>query len=60
MYLLFTVRLYTRSLPRSVQKPPKVYFFDNQDVLGDPGARFENFVATHLLKRLYFEEDYEG
>ena len=26
MYLLFLVRPYTRSLPRSIQKPPKVYF----------------------------------
>ncbi|MDU9050435.1 MAG: ATP-binding protein [Candidatus Electrothrix sp. Rat3] len=60
MYLLFTVRPYTRSLPRAVQKPPKVYFFDNQDVSGDAGARFENLVATHLLKRLHFEEDYDG
>jgi predicted AAA+ superfamily ATPase len=60
MYLLFFVRPYTRSLPRAIQKPSKVYFFDNQDVMGDSGARFENFVATHLLKRLHFEEDYEG
>ncbi|MEA3546561.1 MAG: ATP-binding protein [Thermodesulfobacteriota bacterium] len=60
MYLTFTVRPYTKSLPRAVVKPPKVYFFDNQDVLGDTGARFENLVATHLLKRLHFEEDYEG
>lgn len=28
--------------------------------MGDSGASFENFVATHLLKRLHFEEDYEG
>ncbi|MCI5225012.1 MAG: DUF4143 domain-containing protein [Candidatus Electrothrix sp. AR4] len=60
MYLLFFVRPYTRSLPRAIQKPPKVYFFDNQDVMSDSGARFENFVATHLLKRLHFEEDYDG
>ncbi len=60
MYLTFTVRPYIRSLPRAVLKPPKVYFFDNQDVMGDSGARFENLVACHLLKRLHFEEDYEG
>lgn len=60
MYLTFTVRPYTKSLPRAVVKPPKVYFFDNQDVLGDNGARFENLIAAHLLKRLHFEEDYEG
>ena len=62
IYLIFTVRPYTKSLPRAraVVKPPKVYFFDNQDVYGDNGARFENLVAAHLLKRLHFEEDYEG
>ena len=60
MYLTFTVRPYTKSLPRAVLKPPKVYFFDNQDVLGDNGAKFENLVANHLIKRLHFQEDYEG
>jgi predicted AAA+ superfamily ATPase len=60
MYLVFTVRPYTRSLPRAILKPPKVYFFDNADVLGDEGARFENLVATHLLKKIHFIEDHEG
>ncbi len=60
MYLVFSVRPYTRSLPRAVLKPPKVYFFDNGDVLGDEGARFENLVATTLLKRLHFLEDRDG
>jgi len=60
MYLVFSVRPYTRSLPRAVQKPPKVYFFDNADVIGDTGARFENLVATALLKRLHFLEDRDG
>ncbi len=60
MYLVFAVRPYTRSLPRAILKPPKVFFFDNADVIGDDGARFENLVATHLLKRLHFIEDREG
>jgi len=51
---------YTKSLPRAVLKPPKIYFFDNGDVLGDEGARFENLVATSLIKRLHFLEDREG
>ena len=38
----------------------KVYFFDNGDVLGDEGARFENLVASNLLKRLHFLEDRDG
>ena len=38
----------------------KVFLFDNADVIGDEGARFENLVATHLLKRLHYLEDREG
>jgi predicted AAA+ superfamily ATPase len=60
MYLAFCVRPYTKSLPRAVLKPPKVYFFDNADVLGQEGERFENLVATSLLKRLHFLEDRDG
>jgi len=60
MYLVFSVRPYTKSLPRAVRKPPKVYFFDNGDVLGDEGAHFENLVATSLLKRLHYLEDSQG
>ena len=54
------MRPYTRSLPRAIRKPPKVYFYDNADVVRDPGARFENLVATHLLKRIQFLEDRDG
>lgn len=60
MYLVFVVKPYTKNLPRAVQKPPKVYFFDNADVIGDEGARFENLVATHLLKKTNFLEDRDG
>jgi predicted AAA+ superfamily ATPase len=60
MYLVFAVYPYTKNLPRATQKPPKVYFFDNSDVIGDEGAVFENLVATHLLKHLQFREDLEG
>ena len=60
MYLVFSVKTYTKSLPRAVLKPPKIYFFDNGDVIGDEGARYENLVATSLLKRLHFLEDRDG
>jgi len=60
MYLIFAVYPYTKSLPRAVLKPPKVYFFDNADVIGGEGERFENLVATNLLKRLHFLEDRDG
>lgn len=60
MYLIFSVRPYTLSLPRAILKPPKVYFFDNGDIVGDEGARFENLVAASLLKRVHFLEDRDG
>ena len=60
MYLVFSVRPFSKSIPRAILKPPKVYFFDNGDVIGDEGARFENLVASSLLKRLHFLEDREG
>jgi predicted AAA+ superfamily ATPase len=54
------VKPYTRNLSRSIQKPPKIYFYDNGDVQGDEGARFENLVAAHLIKKLNFLEDRDG
>lgn len=60
MYLIFVVKPYTEKLSRAISKPFKVYFFDNADVDGDEGAVFENLVATHLLKKINFLEDYEG
>jgi len=60
MYLLFPVLPYTQNIPRAIQKPAKIYFYDNADVTDESGQRFENLVATHLLKRLHYLEDYEG
>jgi predicted AAA+ superfamily ATPase len=60
MYIVFVVKPYTKKISRAIQKPPKVFFFDNADVLGDDGARFENLVATHLIKKIHFLEDRDG
>ena len=60
MYLVFRVAPYASTIPRAIRKPPKVYFFDNGDVIGGLGKRFENLIATLLLKRLHFIEDFEG
>ena len=48
MYILFSVRPYTENIARSIQKPPKVFFYDNADTENDEGVRLENLVATHL------------
>ena len=38
-------------------KQPKVYLWDWSEIK-DPGARLENFVASHLLKAVHFWTDY--
>lgn len=60
MYLVFVVRPFTKNISRAIQIPPKVYFFDNADVIGDEAAVFENLVACHLLKKIHFLEDRYG
>jgi len=60
MYIAFSIPPLTRGVTRSIRKPPKVYFYNNADALGDESARLENLVATTLLKRLHFIEDYQG
>lgn len=60
MYIAFSITPYTIKVLRAVQKAPKVYFYDNADCIDDKAARLENLVATHLLKRLQFREDYFG
>ena len=60
MYILFQVPPYSDNIARALIKPPKVYFFDNSDVVGEKGPRFENLVAAHLLKRLHYLEDFGG
>ena len=62
MYICFPVWPYTKKLTRAIQKPPKVYFFDNADIISenDEGPRFENLIATHLLKRIHYLEDCKG
>lgn len=60
MYLIFVIRGYDKKITRAVHKPIKVYFYDNAEVRGEESARFENFVATHLLQKNCFFEDYHG
>ena len=49
LFYLFTIRPYTEKLARSLRREEKVYLYDFS-VIEDPGARFENLVALHLMK----------
>ena len=44
---------------RAVKKEKKLYLWD-WSAVADPGARFENLVACHLLKYGHWIEDTEG
>lgn len=49
LFYVFDVRPWTRSVRRSLRKEGKAYLWDWSEV-EDEGARFENLVASHLLK----------
>ena len=48
-YFCFAVRPWSRNLTRALRKEPKFYLWDWSGVR-DPGRRFENLVASALLK----------
>ncbi len=48
-----------KSKIRAVKKEQKLYMWDWSQV-SDPGIRFENLVASHLLKYCHYLEDVEG
>lgn len=59
LYLTFRISPFGSPKIRAVKKEQKIYFWDwtqNQSA----GARFENLVASHLLKYCHFIEDTEG
>lgn len=59
-YSVFSIRPYSKGISKAITKTPKVYFYDNGEVVGDEGVKFENLVANHLIKRLHFLEDLYG
>jgi predicted AAA+ superfamily ATPase len=59
-YAVFTVRPFGKTIAKAITKTPKIYLYDNGEVEGDEGAKFENLVATHLFKRVQFLEDLYG
>lgn len=60
LFIVFLVRPWHRNVARAILQTPKVYFFDTGLVTGDEGVRFENAVATMLLKHVHFLQDARG
>ena len=59
LYHVFKVLPFGSSKIKAVKKEYKHYHFDWSLVV-DPGARFENLIACHLLKWCHWLEDTEG
>lgn len=58
-YYQFRIYPYARGTFRSLKKEPKLYLWDWSE-LEKEGARFENLVASHLLKLVHWLRDAEG
>jgi predicted AAA+ superfamily ATPase len=59
MYVCFRIAPFGAPKIRAVKKGRKLYLWDWSSV-EEPGPRFENLVASQLLKYCHFVEDTEG
>jgi len=59
LYMVFRIYPFGSARIRAVKKEAKHYHLD-WTVVSDTGARFENLVAFHLLKWVFFLQDTEG
>jgi hypothetical protein len=58
-YYHFRIYPYAAKKIRSLRKEPKLYLWDWSEV-EDGATRFENLIASHLLKFVHFITDNEG
>jgi predicted AAA+ superfamily ATPase len=56
-YFCFTIQPWSTNVMRSLIKEPKVYLCD-WSLISDKGRKYENFIASHLLKAVQFWTDY--
>lgn len=56
LYYHFTIRPYSKRVIRSLKKEPKIYLYDWSEI-DAIGPRFENLVASHLMKACHFWHD---
>lgn len=50
-YYCFTLQPWHKNISRSLIKTPKIFLWD-WSIIKDPGAKFENFIASHLHKAI--------
>ncbi len=59
MYYCYRIPPYGSPKVRAVKKEQKLYLWD-WSIIPEPGPKFENFIASQLLKYCHFLEDTEG
>lgn len=59
VYAIFRIPPFGATKLRAVKKEQKHYHYDWSLIL-EPGPRFENLVASHLMKWVHFQTDVEG
>lgn len=59
LYGVFRLAPFGAARLRAVKKEQKLYLYD-WSVVPEPGARFENLAASHLLKWVQYQIDVEG
>jgi predicted AAA+ superfamily ATPase len=59
LYAVYRLSPYASSRIKSLRKSRKCYLY-NWSVVESEGARFENFVASHLLKWSHYQQDVCG
>ena len=59
LYMVFRISPYGAPKIRAVKKEQKLYFFDWSHI-SDENIKFENLVASHLLKYCHYQEDVMG
>jgi len=57
LYFLYLIRPFAGKMARSLRKEPKLYLWDWSEI-AEEGARFENLMASHLLKWCHFTQDW--
>jgi predicted AAA+ superfamily ATPase len=56
LYYVYLIRPYSKNIKRSLHKTPKLFFWDWSEIVND-GARYENMIASHLLKSVHYWTD---
>lgn len=56
LYYIYLVPPYTKNVKRALIKAPKLYLWDWSETI-DEAARFENIIASHLLKSVHYWTD---